>query len=100
MTINFETKGDVSVIELDGRLDTNTSLDYEKFVETLDSEVNNLVLDLTKLTYITSAGLRVILKTHKEISKRNGSFEIANCNDMVMEVFNMTGFSDVLNIKQ
>ncbi len=99
MTINYETKEGQTTVCLEGRLDTNTSLDYSKFFETLDPKITDLVLDLEKLTYITSAGLRVILNTHKELVKKSGNFVVKNCNEMVMEVFDMTGFSDVLNIK-
>lgn len=98
MTINKSLNGDALTLALEGRLDTTTAPDLEKALkESLDG-VNALTLDLAKLDYISSAGLRVLLSAHKTMSARGG-MKVANVNEMVMEVFEVTGFSDILTLE-
>ena len=80
----------------EGRLDTNTSPELESEYKKLDEK--NIVLDLEKLNYISSAGLRVLLTMQKEMNKK-GSLEIINVCDEVLDIFEVTGFNDILNIK-
>lgn len=87
------------VITLKGRLDTNTAPELETFLEKDLETLNTLTLELMELTYISSAGLRVILSLHKALSKRNGLY-IAHPREEVLEVFDMTGFSSFLNIEE
>lgn len=83
-----------------GRLDTVTSSEFESEIKnSLDDSINELVLDLAELDYVSSAGLRVILATHKTMSQKGG-MSLKNVNEGVMEIFNMTGFSGILDIKE
>ena len=86
------------IIKLEGRLDTNTAPELNKTIQKDLKDINELIYDLSELIYISSAGLRVILLTQKIMSKQ-GSMKIINTQDMVMEVFNATGFTDIINIE-
>ena len=85
-------------LALEGRLDTTTAPELEKVVTSELTGVTDLTLDFEKLEYISSAGLRVVLAAQKTMN-RQGSMEIHNANEMVMEVFEVTGFTDILTIK-
>ena len=98
MTINVENKDGAVVLVLEGRLDTNTAPMLEKTISELPEDTSNLVLDMNKLEYISSAELRVLLATHKKISKV-GTMKLTGVCDEVMEVFEMTGFVDFLIIE-
>lgn len=96
MKIDLNKENDKLIISLEGRLDTNTSPELESEYKKLDEK--NIVLDLDKLNYISSAGLRVLLTMQKEMNKK-GSLEIINVCDEVLDIFEVTGFNDILNIK-
>ena len=98
MTIERKTENDQVTILLGGRLDTATAPELEKEVDSCEGTVKDLVIDLKDLEYTSSAGLRVILKAQKMINKQ-GSMKLINVNDDVMEVFDITGFLDILNIE-
>ena len=83
---------------LEGRLDTETSPSFEKEVLDCPEEVTELVLDFEKLDYISSAGLRVLLAAQKMMRDR-GSMIVKNVSEIVMEIFDVTGFSDILTIE-
>jgi len=87
------------VITLVGRLDTNTAPQLESEVKGLDANITNLVYDFKDLEYVSSAGLRVLLLTQKMFANR-GEFKIVNVSDAVMEVFEITGFDDILTIEK
>lgn len=89
---------DVTTIALEGRLDTATSPELEKYMEECIDEIKDLVLDFENLEYISSAGLRVILKIYKNMSKK-GSMKLVKVNETVAEVLDITGFTDFLNIE-
>lgn len=90
--------GGKMVAEVKGRLDTATAPDLEKELkESLDG-VTELILDFSELEYVSSAGLRVILSMQKIMSKQ-GSMVIRGVNDVVMEIFEVTGFADILTIE-
>ncbi len=98
MTITREQNGSALLIALEGRLDTTTAPALEEeFKKTLGG-AEELVLDFAKLDYISSAGLRVLLSAHKEMSA-NGGMKIQHANEIVQEVFEMTGFDSILNIE-
>lgn len=98
MTISKIAEEDKLTIALEGRLDTTTAPDLEAFSkENLDG-VENLVLDFDKLEYISSAGLRVVLSLQKEMNKK-GQMTVANVSSEIMEIFEITGFSDILTIE-
>ena len=98
MTINKTEKGSELTLALEGRLDTVTSpqLD-EELINSLAGK-DSLILDFEKLEYISSAGLRVLLSTQKKMNSQ-GSMKILNANDVIMQIFEVTGFSDILTIE-
>lgn len=85
-------------IALEGRLDTTTAPDLEKELKESLEGVSEFTLDFENLEYISSAGLRVLLAAQKTMSKQ-GEMTLIHVNDTVMEIFEVTGFSDILNIK-
>ena len=87
-----------AVLALGGRLDTVTAPVLEKELKPVLSELRELTMDLTDLEYISSAGLRVLLSVQKTIGKE-GSMKLIHVNETVMEVFEVTGFSDILTIE-
>ena len=97
MTITKKQNGSSASISIEGRLDTTSSPDLEKEIQSL-TEAKSLTLDLAKLEYISSAGLRVLLSAHKVFAKLNG-MTLINVNDSIIEIFEVTGFKDILNIK-
>ena len=98
MTINKNQNQNALTIALEGRLDTMTAPELEKtFRESLDG-VDTLTIDLSKLDYVSSAGLRVLLSAHKQMSQKGGMI-VTHLNEIVQEVFNVTGFSDILTIE-
>ena len=86
------------VVALDGRLDTTTSPNLEEELKATLPSVEDLVFDLTKLEYISSAGLRVLLSAQKTMNKQ-GSMVVKNVSEEVKEIFEVTGFSDILTIE-
>lgn len=98
MTINKTLDGTKLTVALEGRLDTMTAPELDKeFHESLDG-VTALVVDLTNLEYVSSAGLRVLLSAQKTMNKQ-GSMTVKNVNEQIMEVFEVTGFTDILTIE-
>ena len=98
MVINKKLEEKKLTIELDGRLDTTTAPDLEKEIKEIDGDVSMVEFDFSKLEYISSAGLRVLLVAQKLMNKQ-GDMVIKNVNDTVSEVFNVTGFSDILTVE-
>lgn len=86
------------VVALEGRLDTTTAPQLEEELKTGLEGVTDLVIDLSKLEYISSAGLRVLLSAFK-IMRNKGKMKVTNANELVKEVFKVTGFSDFLPIE-
>jgi len=85
------------IIKLNGRLDTTTAPELNEILKKDLEGVTDLTLDFNDLVYISSAGLRVILSTQK-IMKPQGNMTIMNVNDLIMEVFEATGFDNILTI--
>ena len=99
MEIIKTVKDDVTELSLVGRLDTTTAPELDEELKTLFADgVTNLVIDLKQLEYISSAGLRELLFAQKNI-KEDGKMIIRNVSPAVMEVFDITGFSDILTIE-
>ena len=98
MTITKNQNGTTLEIALEGRLDTMTAPDLEAELNKSLGGAESLVLDLAKLDYISSAGLRVLLSAHKTMSSKGG-MKVINVNEIVQEVFEVTGFSDILTIE-
>lgn len=98
MEIIESKDGNKVVLKIVGRLDTNTAPDLDSYLKANVTSDAGMVFDLSELDYVSSAGLRVILATHKVMSSRGG-LTITKPKDTVMEVFEATGFSDVLDIQ-
>jgi anti-sigma B factor antagonist len=86
------------VVALEGRLDTTTAPQLEEELKTGLEGVTDLVIDLSKLEYVSSAGLRVLLSAFKTM-RNKGKMKVTNANELVKEVFEVTGFSDFLPIE-
>ena len=99
MTITKNKEGTRMTLALEGRLDTTTAPQLEAEVKTSLYDVTELVLDLEMLEYISSAGLRVILAAQKQMNKQNSPMVVMNANETVLEVFELTGFTDILTIQ-
>ena len=98
MTIEIKRNAEENVIELVGRLDTTTAPALDKTINEDVADAKKLTLDLKGLEYISSAGLRVLLSAQKKMQKI-GSMKVINVCEAVMEVFEMTGFADILVIE-
>lgn len=98
MTIKKNISATEAVLMLEGRLDTVTAPELEKVINELVSNTKVLILDFIGLDYLSSAGLRVLLVAQKAMS-RKGELRIRNVNDVIMDVFDMTGFSAILTIE-
>ncbi|MCR5264415.1 MAG: STAS domain-containing protein [Clostridiales bacterium] len=98
MTINKTRNGSAMTIAVEGRLDTMTAPQLETVIKEELDGVDNLVFDFSELKYISSAGLRVLLTAQKAMNDQ-GSMKVVNVNDLVSEVFELTGFSDILDIE-
>ena len=98
MTINTEKNNQTLTLKIEGRLDTTTAPVLEQTIQEEADAVKDLILDMEKLNYISSAGLRVLLATQKKMNKI-GTLRLINVCDAVMEVFEMTGFADILVIE-
>lgn len=97
MTIEKKQEGTNLTVQLGGRLDTTTAPELEAVLRELGG-VEELILDFENLEYISSAGLRVLLGAQKTMSKQ-GSMVIRHVNDVIMEVFEVTGFADILTVE-
>lgn len=98
LNINKEQENGTLTIALEGRLDTVTAPDLEAEISSSIDEVENLKFDMEALEYISSAGLRVLLSAQKNMAKK-GTMVLYNVNDTVMEIFDVTGFADILTIE-
>ena len=98
MTIEIKKSAEATIIEIVGRLDTITAPSLDKTISEDVADAKNLILDLKGMEYISSAGLRVLLGAQKKMQKI-GSMKVINVCQEVMEVFEMTGFADILTIE-
>lgn len=98
MNINIEKTNGATLITLEGRLDTTTAPELEKAINNEGEALKSLVLDFNGVDYISSAGLRVLLTAQKKLNVQ-GSMELTNVSEAVMDIFEMTGFADILVIK-
>jgi anti-anti-sigma factor len=98
MTITHTRDGSGLTMLVEGRLDTNTAPQLEEELKTALNGVTQLTLDFERLAYISSAGLRVLLKAQKQMSKFDG-MTLRNVNKTILEVFEMTGFVDILKFE-
>lgn len=98
LNINQSTENGKAVFALEGRLDTVTSPELERALKASLDGVSELTLDFEKLEYISSAGLRVLLSTQK-VMNRQGSMKLCRVNETIMEILEVTGFTDILTIE-
>ena len=98
MTIEIKKNSDAVTIEIVGRLDTLTAPALDKTLNEVIGDTKELILDVKGMEYISSAGLRVLLGAQKKMQKV-GSMKVINVCEAVMDVFEMTGFADILVIE-
>jgi len=98
MTINKEVNGSALTLTIEGRLDTTTAPQLEAEIKQSLAGVTELVLDMKELAYLSSAGLRVLLAAQKQMNKQ-GKMILKNVCETIMEVFEVTGFVDILTIE-
>ena len=98
MNINIEKENGTTIIKIEGRLDTTTAPELEKAINDEGNALKNLVLDFKGVDYISSAGLRVLLTAQKKMNVQ-GHMELVSVSEAVMDIFEMTGFADILEIK-
>ena len=98
MTINKEIQDKTMTLKLAGRLDTTTSPELEEELKASLDGIEDLRMDFSELEYISSAGLRILLAAQKTMNKQ-GTMSITGVNDTIMEIFEITGFSDILTIR-
>ncbi len=99
MKLETSTIDTVTVVEMEGNLDTNTSVDAQDYINALiDDGSTKLLTDFTKVDFVSSAGLRVLLATAKRLGGSGGSLRICGLNETVNEVFEISGFSTILDV--
>ena len=98
MTIEKKINNDAVTLIVSGRLDTQTAPELENELDAVLTGLKELTFDMTNLEYVSSAGLRVILKSQKAMNIQ-GSMKLTGVNDSIMEVFDITGFLDILTIE-
>lgn len=98
MNINIEKENGVTLMKIEGRLDTTTAPELEKAINNEGDALKSLTLDFKGVDYISSAGLRVLLSAQKKMNAQ-GYMELIGVSEAVMDVFEMTGFADILVIK-
>lgn len=98
MTITKNQNGTSLEIAIEGRLDTMTAPELEAELKSSLDGIENLTLDFSALDYISSAGLRILLATQKQMN-RCGEMKITHANESIMEIFEVTGFTDILTIE-
>lgn len=98
MTVTIDKNNETTTLKIEGRLDTTTAPELENAINSEGDALKNLVLDFEKVNYISSAGLRVLLTAQKKMNVQ-GSMELINVSEDVMDILEMTGFADILVIK-
>lgn len=98
MVIQKTKCGSALTLALEGRLETTTAPELEAVLKEELEGLTTLIFDFSKLEYISSAGLRVLLAAQKAMSKQ-GSMKVVNVNDIITEIFEITGFSEILTIE-
>ena len=97
MTINVERNFELVTLEITGRLDTTTAPNLETVINEISEDTKELIFNMAELEYISSAGIRVLLSAYKKMNQSGGIMRIEMENDIVREVFEMTGLLEMLN---
>ena len=98
LTINKTIENGKALFALEGRLDTTTAPELEQELKGSLDGITSLTLDMKELSYISSAGLRILLSAQKIMNKQ-GAMKVVNVNDTIIAIFDVTGFSDILTIE-
>ena len=99
MDISSEIKDNITVVRLEGNLDTNTSTDAQDYLnKAIDDGASRVVVCFDKVDFVSSAGLRVLLATAKKLGGGGGALRVCGLNETVTEVFEISGFSTILNV--
>ncbi len=98
MTINKEAKGSKLTMAIEGRVDTTTAPELDNQLKDSIEGVTDLILDFTKVEYVSSAGLRVLLSAQKTMNKQ-GQMKLIGVSDDIKEIFDITGFSEILSFE-
>lgn len=98
MNINQYSDGTKLTLTIEGRIDTRTAPELESVIQSVPESIDALVLDLAETVYISSAGLRVLLMAQKMMN-RQGDMTVIHVNEDLMEIFDVTGFSDILTVR-
>ena len=98
MKVNRSESNGKIIFAIEGRVDTTTSSELQAVLTADVNNTNEMVIDCSDLIYISSAGLRVLLSVHKAMNKKSGKFVLTNVSEDIMEIFEITGFSNILNI--
>lgn len=97
LDMKLVNRGQEGELLLFGKLDSQTSVDAEKYFDEASDRFDHLILNMADLSYLSSAGLRILKKTHIKMNKKGGVLSLCNVNDNIMEVFEITGFAGLLN---
>ena len=97
MNIKETKNGTALTLEIEGRLETTTAPELDNVIKTKLEGVTSLTFDISRLEYISSAGLRVLL-TAQKVMNRQGEMKVIGANEIVLEIFEITGFSDILTL--
>jgi anti-anti-sigma factor len=99
MKIDMHDKGDVKVVRVEGKLDTNTTPEAElRLGEAVDEGASKILIDFKDLDFVSSAGLRILLATAKKLSARGGALRVCSLNETVRDIFDISGFSTLLRV--
>ena len=96
MTVNIERDYELVTLGISGRLDAATAPNLEKIINELSEDTKELIFDMTGVEYISSAGIRVLLGAYKKMNSNQGAMRIEKASNLVREVFEMTGLSQML----
>ena len=99
MDIQKQLNGNKMTMKVSGRLDTNSAPQLETELKNVLKDLTEMVFDFSELDYISSAGLRVLLSAQKNMNSQKGSMRITGANEIVKEIFEVTGFTDILTIE-
>ena len=98
MEVNIKTDGNIVIISIEGSIDSKTAGDLQSKIMEKVSETNNVLLDLTKVDYVSSAGLRVLLMIYRQIKSKNGKVILVGVSEEIRDVMSMTGFINFFEI--
>ena len=100
MIVNFEKEGTTLTAKPEGRLDSVNSPGFEQRLEQeMDSSVTEVIIDLEKVEYVSSGGLRVLLGTQQEMEDRDGTMKVIHVSDPIMKIFDIVGFLEILTVE-